>query len=306
MGSDASLEFNLLRKTELWIKGISLQNVFLDEIAAVVADVLELEKKEVMVVDVREDHIVLDILRPVLRAHQMMGKGEEIFRRLGLLPGIILQEGAAIHSEGALGWVSLDASEAQAAIEKSQEMGVEIRSRVARRAIVFSTGFEVENGLIADTNFPLIEERLKQEGYTVKFGGVLPDDTGAITYKLNRAMDEGYGLILTTGGVGAEAKDCTVEGMLQVDPLAATPYILKFEPGTGRHVKEGVRIAVGRVGLSRLIALPGPTREVAIGLERLLEGLKKDLGEKELAEYIAAGIRAGWRNHGHHPPRDHR
>jgi molybdenum cofactor synthesis domain-containing protein len=303
MSSDSSLEFNLLRKTELWIKGISLQNVRLEEIARVVADVLELDKKEVMVVDVREDHIVLDILRPVLRAGQMMGKGEEIFRRLGLLPGITLQECAAIHSEGALGWVSLDASEAQEAIEKSQEMGREIRSRVARRAIAFSTGLEVENGSIADTNFPLIEERLKQEGYIVKFGGVLPDDSGAIAYKLHRAVDEGYGLILTTGGVGAEAKDCTVEGMLQVDPAAATPYILKFEPGTGRHVKEGVRIAVGRVGLSCLIALPGPTREVAVGLERLVEGLKTGLGEKELAEHVAAGIRVGWRGHGHQPPR---
>jgi hypothetical protein len=305
MGSDSSLEFNLLRKTELWIKGISLQNALLDDIAGVIAAVLELEKKEVMVVDVREDHIVLDILRPVLRANQMMGKGEEIFNRLRLLPGITLQEGAAIHSEGALGWVSLDSSEAQEAIEKSQKMGAEIRSRVARRAIVFSTGFEVKDGLIADTNFPLIESRLKIEGYTVKFGGVLPDDMGTIAHRLNRAIDEGYGLVLTTGGVGAEAKDCTVEGMLQVDPSAATPYILKFEPGTGRHVKEGVRIAVGRVGLSRLVSFPGPTREVAIGLERLLEGLKKDLEDKELAEYVAAGIRAGWRSHGHHPPRDH-
>ncbi len=300
------MEINLLEKTELWIVGLTLQNVRLDEIAAKVAEALELEPREVLVVDVREEHIVLDILRPVLKGQQIAGKGEEILRGISRIPGVTLSDRAAIHSEGALGWIALDPEESRKAFEKSARMGREIRERVAKRALVYSTGFEVQKGMIEDTNFPLIEERLKREGYTVKFGGILPDDTGAITYRLQRAMDEGFGLIITTGGVGAEEKDCTVEALLRVDPQAATPYVLKFEIGTGRHVKDGVRIAVGEVGISRFVALPGPTREVRIGLERMLEGLEKGFRKREMAEHIASELRGKWREHGpHHPAKDH-
>jgi len=106
-------------------------------------------------------------------------------------------------------------------------------------------------------------------------------------------------LIITTGGVGAEAKDCTVEALLRVDPAAATPYIIKFTIGTGRHVKEGVRIAVGEIGISRFVALPGPTREVKLGLDRLLEALEKKWEKGKTAEYIASALRETWRGHRH-------
>jgi hypothetical protein len=298
LDQEKDLEINLLQKTELWIKGISLKNARLDDIAHQVAGVLELEPNEVLVVDVRDDHIVLDILRQILKASQIAGKGQEILRRVAGVPGVTLSEEASLHSEGALGWVCLDQTDYGPALEKAQQMGEEIRRRVARRAIVFSTGFEVQKGLIADTNFPLIEDRLRREGYTVYPGGVLPDHVGTIAYRLQRALDEGFGLILTSGGVGAEEKDCTVEGLLRVDPSAATPYIVKFEPGTGRHVKDGVRIAVGKVGISRIVALPGPTREVQIGLDRLLDGLDKGWDEKQIAEHIAAALRGKWRVHG--------
>lgn len=298
-------EINLLEKTELWIEGVSLQNARLDDIAGQVAEVLGLERREVLVVDVREDHIVLDILRPILKAGQIAGKGKEILKRISLLPGITLSDRAAIHSEGALGWVALEYEESQKAMEKSWQMGREIRERVAKRAVVFSTGFEVQKGMIEDTNFPLIEDRLRREGYSVKFGGVLPDEVGAISYRLQGAMDEGFGLILTTGGVGAEEKDCTVEALLRVDPRAATPYVLKFEVGTGRHVKDGVRIGVGQGGISWFVALPGPTREVQAGLERLLEAFGKGWGKAATAEHVASGIRAHWRGPGaHHRRKD--
>ena len=159
-----------------------------------------------MVVDVREDHIVLDVLRPVLKASQIAGKGREILQRVSRIPGVTVTPEAAIHSEGALGWVCLDQEDTESALKKASLMGKEIRERIAKRAIVFSTGFEVQEGLIADTNFPLIEERLKREGYSISFGGILPDHQGEIFYRLQKALDEGFGLILTTGGVGAEKR----------------------------------------------------------------------------------------------------
>jgi len=301
MDQEKDLDVNLLQKTELWIEGISLRNARLDDIARRVAEVLELEPTEVMVVDVREDHIVLDVLRPVLKASQIVGKGGEILRQVEKVAGVILSPEASLHSEGALGWVCLDRGDYGPALERAQQMGEEIRKRVARRAIVLSTGFEVQKGLIADTNFPLIEDRLKREGYAVSSGGVLPDNVGTIAYRLGAVLEEGFGLIITSGGVGAEEKDCTVEALLRVDPSAATPYIVRFEPGTGRHVKDGLRIAVGKVGLSWLVALPGPTREVRVGLERLLEAMGKGWAEKQTAEHIASGLREKWRGHGVRP-----
>jgi molybdenum cofactor synthesis domain-containing protein len=261
--------------------------------------VLALERREVMVVDVREDHVVLDILRPVVKAGQIAGKGKDILQNLAQIPGVVLGAGAAVHSEGALGWVCLDREDYEPALQNASRIGEEIRERVAKRAVVFSTGFEVQEGLITDTNFPLIRERLEGRGYAVSFGGILPDDRAAIAYRLGKALDEGFGLILTTGGVGAEDKDCTVEAVLKNIPDAATPYILKFKPGTGRHVKDGVRIAVGRTGISRIVALPGPTREVQIGLERLLEGLEQGWDETRIAGHIAAALRETWRGHHH-------
>ncbi len=297
MDTKEDLEINLLEKTELWIRGVSLQNARLEDLARAVAGILGLEDREVMVVDVREDHVTLDILRPVLKAGQIAGKEKEILREVAKIPGVTLAPEAGIHSEGALGWICLDPEDYEPALEKASRIGQEIRDRVAKRAVVFSTGFEVQQGLISDTNFPLIRERLEREGYTVSFGGILPDDQAAIAYRLRNAADEGFGLIVTTGGVGAEEKDCTVEAVLRSVPGAATPYILKFKPGTGRHVKDGVRIAVGRTGISRIIALPGPTREVQIGLDRLLEGLKNGWDEVRIADHIAAALRQRWRWH---------
>ena len=295
----SDIELNLLRKTELWIEGVHLENASLEEIARVIAEALELDKEEVLVVDVREEHLVLDILCSVVRASQIMGKASEILSRLAAIPGVFVSERTTIHSEGALGWVVLDPEESKRTIEKSALMIAEIRQKVAKRAIVFSTGTEVATGMITDTNFPLIEARLKERGYSVKYGGILPDEMTTIAYRLERAVDEGYGLIITTGGVGAEDKDCTVEALLRVDPQAQTPYILKFEVGTGRHVKDGVRIGMGKAGLSRLVALPGPTREVSIAIERLLEALDNGWDEGQTAEHIASGLRGRWKDHGH-------
>lgn len=295
----SDIELNLLRKTELWIDGVRLENASLDEVARGVAEALGLGKEEVLVVDVRDDHIVLDILRSVVLASQIMGKSSEIMTRLAAVRGVFVSDRTTIHSEGALGWVVLDPEESKKAIEKSARMSAEIREKVAKRAIVFSTGGEVATGMIADTNFPLLEERLKGRGYRVKYGGILPDEVTTIAYRLERAVDEGYGLIITTGGVGAEDKDCTVEALLRVDPRAETPYILKFEVGTGRHVKDGVRIGMGKVGLSRLVALPGPTREVAIAIERLLEALDEGWDEARTAEHIASALRKRWKGREH-------
>jgi molybdenum cofactor synthesis domain-containing protein len=303
-------ESNLLEKTELWIERISLQDANLNEIASTVADTLGMEHGEVLVTDVQDHHVTLDILRQTVDPRLVVGKQEELLQSLAGLPGVNITEETSIHSNGMLGWIAFDRDDATEALGRSEQMVEEIRLNLSRRAIVFSTGHEVATGQIKDTNTPTITETLEAQGYVVKRGPTLKDDTVLIAGNLRQAVyDDGYALIITTGGVGAEDKDHTVEAVLSLDPEAATPYICTFEKGKGRHAKDGVRIGVGQVEDALIVALPGPNDEVRMSMEVLVNGLESRPDKHALAEGIAASLRHKLREkmkhwslgHGHIP-----
>ena len=296
-------EFDLLEKTELRIERIALEGANLNEVAAVVADVLGMWRDEVLVTDALNDVMTIDILKKTVDAYSLVGKRDRLLQRLSQLPGIVITEETSVCSEGMLGWIALDEAEAKEALRRSEEMMEEIRQRVARRAVVFSTGFEVSSGQIEDTNKPTIAQRLGTDGYSVTLGATLKDDREYIAGHLRQAVDNGgYGLVITTGGVGAEAKDHTIEALLTLDPEAATPYICRFEKGAGRHAKDGVRIGVGQVSETLIVALPGPNDEVKRSLEVLIKGLESRLNKYDLSEEIARCLREDLREkmrHGH-------
>jgi hypothetical protein len=298
------LEWDLLEKTTFWIVDIDLADVDLGRVAAVAAAALELPEKNVMVVDVRPGLVAFDILQRKIRAEAVVGKEKQILQNLSRLPGVQISPKAAVHSEGVLGLIALDHEEADKVLKVSANIAENITQAVSRRALVFSSGAEVLAGKIKDTNAPYIMKALENTGYQTDFGGILDDDTVAVVNRLEGALEKGYGLIITTGGVGAEDKDFNIEAVLRLDPRANTPWIIKFKPDYHRHFKEGIRIAVGRVGIARLVALPGPHEEAVLGCDRLLEGIRQGLEDEMLAEYIAGAIRERWRNvmkeGGHH------
>jgi len=301
-----SHQSNLLEKTELWIERISLQDADLNEIASTVADTLGMEHSEVLVTDVQDHHVTIDILRQTVDPRLVVGKQEELLQGLARLPGVNITEETSIHSNGMLGWIAFDRDAATEALGRSEQMVEEIRLKLSRRAIVFSTGHEVATGQIKDTNTPAIAETLEAEGYIVKRGPTLKDDKVLIAGNLRQAVyDDGYALVITTGGVGAEDKDHTVEAVLSLDPEAATPYICTFEKGKGRHAKDGVRIGVGRVEDALIVALPGPNDEVRMSMEVLVKGLGSRPDKYALAEEIAAGLRDKLREKMKHRPHGH-
>lgn len=286
------MEYDLFKKTELWIKGISLENVDLDEIATIVADTLSLERKELLVTDVQGENLVVDILKSGLDAHAIIGKEDELLRRLSAHPGVTITEKTSVGSQGLLSWIALGSAEGEKALKKAEEMAKKIQARLLKTAVVFSSGTEVANGQVMDTNTPTISRRLKEEGYSIKIGPTLKDDELMIAAHLRQAVDDGYGLVITTGGVGAEDKDRTIEALLMVDPEAATPHIFKYQLGVGRHRhKDSVRIAVGQVSKTLLIALPGPNDEVKSAVDALAKGLASNLSKDILAENIAGSLR---------------
>lgn len=282
------MDLELFEKTEIWIRPIQIRDVDLGNVAEGVAKVLNLEKREVMVVDVREELITLGIMRKRVKAQDIIGRKESLLQALAEIPGISLTSETDIHSDGILGLIALeDQKAAKDLLNKMEQMGREIADRIRKRAIIFPSGFEIEKGLIRDANSPYIKNRLIQEGYEVTLGDVLEDDLESIVVALTKAANEGFGLIITTGGVGAEKKDRMVEALLELDPKASTPYIIHYEKGTGRHEKDGVRIGVAQVDPSFLIALPGPHEEAKIGIEVIMEGLKKGLNKETLAASLS-------------------
>jgi len=285
------MEVNLLGKTELWIKNIFLNDVDLSEIARAVSETLKLGREEVLVTDAGEDYVVVDILRNTLEAENIYGKKKELLSKLKSIPGVEVTEETTIHSEGVLGFIDLDDAVAREVLTKTKEIVENLLEKISKRCIVFPTGEEVRRGVVKDTNSPYIRERLKKEGFSVDIGSVLPDDTDLIASAIMNAVDNGYGLIITTGGVGAEAKDRTIEALKKIDPDAATPYVMKFHRGTGRHEKDGVKIGVGSVGPSLIVSLPGPNDEVRLCMETLIEGLSKGLDKYELAEEIVRTLK---------------
>ncbi|EJM21078.1 MULTISPECIES: molybdopterin-binding protein [unclassified Pseudomonas] len=285
------IEFDLLKKNELKFRPITLEGADLNLIAAAVAEVMQLELSEVLVTDYLDNVMTLDILRSTIYPHQILAKKAPLLAALASVPGVHITEQTGVFSEGMLGWIAANADDAAEALENAEIMTASIRERLSKRAMIFSTGAEVLKGEIKDTNSITIAEALREQGYTVQFGGTLRDDQELIAGSLRKAVFEGYSLLITTGGVGAESKDCTVEAVLDLDTHAATPYICTFTKGHGRHVKDGVRIAVGEFDDALIISLPGPNDEVRSSMPLVMEGLSLRPSKQQFAEKLAANLR---------------
>jgi molybdenum cofactor synthesis domain-containing protein len=303
-GGIGATELNLLDKTEVWIENIEIHQADLNEVASAAAGALGLEKHRVLVVDLRPGVLVFDILQPSVLAEQIAGKGEALLDAIGGVKGVAIRPDTTIHSEGILGLIALDKDDALGVVQRSQALGREVGHRVARRALVFASGSEVRSGQVKDTNTPYICDELEEHGYRVSYGGVLDDDAVMVKAALFEAASSGYGLVITTGGVGAEAKDCTIEGLELCDPGTASAWLVNYEVGKGRHAKPGVRIATGKIGITTVACLPGPNQEVRDAMPVLLDGLAAGDDSAMLAERIASRLRSRLR-HKTNPTRGH-
>ncbi len=285
------MEMNLIGKTELWIQDVSLANANLSDVAAAAARALGLEGADVLVVDAGPDHIILDVLRQTLDVRQIAGREEALLAALGGVSGVLVSERTSIHSEGILQMLSLDPAMTEEVVARAESMAREMSQAFLRRVKVFPTGHEVVRGVIADTNSPFLRDALAAAGYQVSVAPPLPDDSLAIANAIESALHEAHGLAITTGGVGAEGKDQTIEATQRLDPGAATSWVVQY-PATGRHVKAGVRIAVGSIGEALIVNLPGPNDEVRECTPVLLDALERGERDKtRLASLLATTLR---------------
>jgi molybdenum cofactor synthesis domain-containing protein len=255
------MEYRLLEKTELWISPLRLTGADLEACALAAARVLDLSPEEIMVTDAIGDRLTLDILVPTIRPDQIVGRKEA------------------------------DDETGEKVVRRSRAMGEQISEHIRRRAMVFATGQEVLAGQIRDTNTPFLIEALDAEGYEATRGPVLDDRAQTIARAFRQAAEDGYGLLISTGGIGAEGKDQTLEALTKLDRHASMPYILKFQKGEGRHHKDGVRIGVGILEQTLIICLPGPHDEVRLVWPVLKEGMQERWDKETLAEGLANALR---------------
>jgi molybdenum cofactor synthesis domain-containing protein len=215
-------------------------------------------------------------MNPTVQAENIIAKKDALLSALSEVEGLFLTADTEIHSDGVLGLINADPAERGDILQRTKEIGREILDRISKRVMIFPTGTEVINNFIKDTNTPFLKQHLELLGYDVATSAPLPDKVSAIAQSIRLAADDPFGLIVTTGGVGAEGKDQTLEALEQVDPDAFLPYVLKFKKGTRRHHKDGVRIGVGSLYPTLIVCLPGPNDEVRL----LWPVLQKALVEK--------------------------
>jgi molybdenum cofactor synthesis domain-containing protein len=270
---------------------VVLSGADLDACAKVAAEALGLKDDEVMVTDAMGDTLTLDILVPTIQAEQIVARKETLLRLFRRVSGLRILKETEVHSDGVLGLISLEEQTGKEMLDRSRAMGAEIAERIRKRSMLCATGQEVLAGQIIDTNTPFLKDALELEGYQVTGGSTLADEAGAIARAFRQAAEDAYGLMITTGGIGAEGKDQTLEALGRVDPHAAMPYILKFQKGEGRHHRDGVRIGVGTLEPTLIICLPGPHDEVRLTWPVLRKGLNEGWDREALAGALADVLR---------------
>ncbi len=83
-------------------------------------------------------------------------------------------------------------------------------------ALVITISDSAAAGRREDLSGPEARRILEEAGFNVRAIDVLPDEREAIEKRLRRASDEGFSLVVTSGGTGLSPRDTTPEATLAV------------------------------------------------------------------------------------------
>lgn len=152
----------------------------------------------------------------------------------------------------------------------------------AKRAMVITASNRAAAGLYQDLSGEALRQGLINLTYQVTGPVLLPDDLWQISNAIKGAIDQGFDLVVTTGGTGISPTDIT--------PEATKPYLMKEIPGFAEAMRAYSRERVPTADLSRglagvngrtlIINLPGSHGAIKDGLviiERLAPHIHEQL-----------------------------
>ncbi len=136
-------------------------------------------------------------------------------------------------------------------------------------ALVMTISDSAAAGKREDLSGPEAKRILEDAGFAVRAIDVLPDERYAIESRLRRAANEGFILVVTSGGTGLSPRDVTPDATLAV--------IDKQVPGIGELMRlESLKITP-RAALSRAVAgIRGSM--LIINLPGSVKGVRECLG----------------------------
>lgn len=136
-------------------------------------------------------------------------------------------------------------------------------------AVVFSSGDEViaagqplAPGQLYDANTCLLGATLQAQGWRVTCGGILPDNRPALSEALSTAASQ-HRIIVTSGGVSTGEEDHMRAVMEALGELALWRIA----------IKPGRPVALGRIGQSLVVGLPGNPVAAYVGYLAVLRPL---------------------------------
>jgi cyclic pyranopterin monophosphate synthase len=144
------------------------------------------------------------------------------------------------------------------------------------RAAVLVMSDSISAGKKDDASGKVIVERLQNEGVQVEEYLIIPDEKATIVSTLIRFADDlKVDCVLTTGGTGFSARDCTPEAMRDVIEREA-PGISEAARLYGQERTPYSMLSRGKAGVrgrTLIVNLPGSRKGVADSLNALFPGL---------------------------------
>lgn len=136
------------------------------------------------------------------------------------------------------------------------------------RALVVTVSTRATAGVYADRSGPLLVDGLREMGAEVTGPTVVPDGD-EVEQALRRGVEDGYDVIVTTGGTGLSPDDRTPEmtrRVLDADVPGLAEAIRSYGVSNGVPTAALSRGVAGRAGRTLVVNLPGSSGGARDGL----------------------------------------
>lgn len=146
-----------------------------------------------------------------------------------------------------------------------------------KKAAVITISDKGSVGLREDTSGPALVEILEENGWTVEYTSIIPDEKDQIKSELIKCSDELHmSLVLTTGGTGFSPRDITPEATLEVieRETPGIPEVMRAE--SMKITSHGClsRAVAGIRKLTLIVNLPGSRKASKENLMSVLSPLE--------------------------------